>query len=328
MNDARATVKCATYLVTGVVQGVGFRPFVARLARGYGLSGSVRNAGGNVYIEACGEEGTLAAFIAEVSGNPPPGSRITQVTAQISAPRDPSKYSTASAEFLIAQSRDSQSAAMPAADIAVCPDCLRELFHPGDPRFRNPFISCTYCGPRFSILHSLPYDRDRTSMERFPMCGLCEGQYTDEVDRRYHAQTVCCNKCGPVLAGLDRIGGRFAGENALGQAIAALARGGITAIKGIGGYHFACDAKNADAVARLRALKGREAKPFAVMFGSLEELREYCAVSPRPRGASDLPGSAHRAAGAAGIRHRPRRIRQQPVFGRVPALYSLAAFAI
>jgi len=280
MKDARAAAKCAAYLISGVVQGVGFRPYVARLARKHGLTGSVKNAGGGVYIEACGEEAALDAFIRDVRRDPPPGSHITGIDAQAGGLRELSEHHPALQEFLIQPSSETESVAMPAADIAVCTDCLHELFRPGDPRHRNPFISCTYCGPRFSILKSLPYDRDRTSMDRFPMCELCGEQYTDEGDRRYHAQTVCCNACGPRLYGLGRVNRRLTGEEALQGAVSALAEGGIAAIKGIGGYHFACGAKDAGAVRRLRALKGREAKPFAVMFGALAELKAHCEVSP------------------------------------------------
>lgn len=260
--------------VTGVVQGVGFRPFVARLARKHALCGSVRNAGGEVYIKLYGDEAAIARFIDELKADPPAGSYIRSVERV--ACDDPVP---AADGFVIEASEHALGVAMPGPDIAVCADCLQELFTPGDPRYYNPFISCTYCGPRFSILKELPYDRGSTSMGSFPMCELCDREYHEERDRRFHAQTVCCNDCGPQLVGLTRDGGRQTGKRALLAAAELLDRGSIVAIKGIGGYHLACSATDEAAVSRLRTLKGRESKPFAVMFAKLEEIKAYCSVS-------------------------------------------------
>ena len=258
--------------ISGVVQGVGFRPFVARLARKHALTGSVRNAGGAVIVRLGGEAEAISRFLEELMENPPAGSFIRSVE-QLECEE------TLPEGFVIEPSEAASGIAMPGPDIATCPDCLNELFTPGDPRYQNPFISCTYCGPRFSILKELPYDRNTTSMDAFSMCGLCEGQYHEEEDRRFHAQTVCCNACGPKLSGITRENNQHTGDRALKTAIEFLNSGGIVAIKGIGGYHLACSAMDAAAVARLRLLKGRESKPFAVMFGSLSVVAAHCVVS-------------------------------------------------
>ncbi len=266
-------VKIEGLRISGVVQGVGFRPYVARLARKHALSGSVRNAGGEVYIRVRGEEKAVSRFIKELTVSPPAGSLIRSVErVKLDGP-----ISSADG-FTIEASEPSLNVAMPGPDIAVCGDCLHELFASDNPRYRNPFISCTYCGPRFSILKELPYDRASTSMDPFPMCELCDGEYHEEDNRRFHAQTVCCNSCGPQLFGIARDGGRQAGEQALQLATELLNNGGIVAIKGIGGYHLCCSATDEKAVSRLRALKGRECKPFAVMFQKLGDIKEHCAV--------------------------------------------------
>ncbi|HWR23946.1 MAG TPA: carbamoyltransferase HypF [Feifaniaceae bacterium] len=277
-----AAVKTEALRVSGVVQGVGFRPYVARLARKHALSGSVRNLGGEVYIRVRGEEKAVSRFLKELTAKPPAGSFIRAVErvdlAEPVSCADGLDGFTADG-FTIEASEPKENAAMPGPDIAVCGDCLRELFTPGDSRFHNPFISCTYCGPRFSILKELPYDRARTSMGPFPMCEPCGQDYHAEEDRRFHAQTVCCNACGPRLVGRSRDGRRQDGERALKTAAEILNSGGIAAIKGIGGYHLACCAADEKAVSRLRALKGRECKPFAVLFQKLADIKECCAVS-------------------------------------------------
>ena len=260
--------------ITGVVQGVGFRPHVARLARQMRIDGFVRNAGGEVYIVARGQAPALDCFCHALKNNPPAGSLIRsmeRVEAETSVPVPEG--------FLIGASEAAAGVAMPGPDIAMCEDCKAELFTPGNPRFHNPFISCTYCGPRFSILKALPYDRGNTSMEPFPLCPLCTKEYGEESDRRFHAQTVCCNDCGPTLYGIAQDGSGETGGIALRRAVEALIGGGIIAIKGISGYHLACDAANAGAVKKLRVLKGREEKPFAVMFAALDEIKAHCAVS-------------------------------------------------
>ena len=267
-----ATINIQALRISGVVQGVGFRPYVARLARKHALSGSVRNTGGEVYIKVRGDAKAVSRFIEELTGNPPAGSFIRSVERV--ACDEP-----VSEGFVIEASEQSSGIAMPGPDIAVCGDCLKELFTADNPRCFNPFISCTYCGPRFSILKAVPYDRASTSMDPFPMCELCDQEYHEEDNRRFHAQTVCCNACGPELVGLARDGERQTGKQAISAAVELLNNGGIVAIKGIGGYHLSCSAMDEAAVSRLRTLKGRESKPFAVMFAKLDDIKERCAVS-------------------------------------------------
>lgn len=258
--------------ISGLVQGVGFRPFTAALARRFGLFGFVRNDGGTVFVEACGPKRALDAFFGELRNNPPLGARVESLQIEWES-RD-----AAAAErsgFVIAKSgKATAGRSIPAPDIAVCPECLRELTTPGGPRYRNPFISCTLCGPRFSIMRALPYDRETTSMAEFALCPLCESQYADPGDRRCHAQTICCNHCGPRLFYRAKDGAESFGEEALHAAAGALTNGQTVAIKGIGGYHLACDPFDEAAVRRLRRLKLRESKPFAVMFLTMEQLRQ------------------------------------------------------
>ncbi len=264
--------------IYGVVQGVGFRPFVKRLAREYHLNGSVQNVLGHVAIEAYTDAQSLARFVQAIGERKPEGSHISSLQQHI---RPLPEGEEIPAGFVILTSgHEGEGPVMPTPDLAVCSGCLRELYTPGDPRYLNPFISCTNCGPRYTIMRRIPYDRVNTAMEPFPMCPLCAAQYKDQEDRRYHAQTVCCNQCGPELSyrGRDVL---KEGVSALEKAIDALAQKQIIAIKGIGGYHFACSPFDQSTVAKLRTLKGRERKPFAVMFENLASLREYCFVSPR-----------------------------------------------
>ncbi|SHI17729.1 hydrogenase maturation protein HypF [Sporobacter termitidis DSM 10068] len=260
--------------IRGVVQGVGFRPFVARLANRHGLTGFVKNESGHVVIRALGPEKAVRRFLDELAEKPPAGARIDSIEKELSAPSQPEEGG-----FVIAGSgRSDFSRAMISPDIAVCEDCLREMTTPGDPRYLNPFISCVACGPRFTIIDALPYDRETTVMSDFDMCPLCRSQYHDPADRRCHAQTVCCNGCGPVLRYEGR-GEAPVEADAVARAVAALKSGGIVAVKGIGGYHFACSPYDGGAVGKLRELKGREDKPFAVMFPAPEDILSCCRVS-------------------------------------------------
>jgi hydrogenase maturation protein HypF len=273
--------------VYGVVQGVGFRPFVARLAREYGLAGYVRNEGGRVSVMAYGEEPALLRFAADVETRAPGASRIIRVSRKL-VPMPPDE--TPPEVFAIGRSAAACGPALPAPDIALCGDCLRELFTPGDPRYHNPFISCAHCGPRYTVLRRLPYDRQNTAMDAFPLCALCESQYAAPADRRYHAQTLCCNACGPRLRWRGARGeAESEGDGALADAANALCEGAVIAVKGIGGYHLACDAKRADSVAALRALKGRESKPFAVMFPTLDAIKAHCFLNAEEEAALSGP---------------------------------------
>ncbi|NLG26130.1 MAG: carbamoyltransferase HypF, partial [Clostridiales bacterium] len=274
MDFVEDAVLNAEVYACGVVQGVGFRPFVARLAGELGITGAVWNEGGDVRARLFGPADAIAAFCDRLPRELPPGAALRAFSCDTRTPAD---GETAPARFSIAESGGrADGPIMPAPDLATCPACLAELFTPGDPRHQNPFISCTHCGPRYSILHRVPYDRPNTSMAAFDLCPLCGRQYRDPVDRRFHAQTVCCNDCGPTLRYHGRDARHAGGAAALEAAVSALGAGGIVAVKGIGGYHLACDPYDEGAVARLRLLKGREYKPFAVMFPDLASLRAHC----------------------------------------------------
>jgi hydrogenase maturation protein HypF len=258
----------------GVVQGVGFRPFVSRLAFMHGITGSVKNSGGSVVIRANGAARDLDAFFYGLFAQKPPNAEIVHhETEEI-------PY-TAGNSFDIEPSDHSENRIFIPADIAVCGDCMQELLDEKDPRHRHPFISCMSCGPRYSIIERAPYDRETTAMADFPMCPFCEGEYADRKNRRYHAETISCHECGPSLIYRDRDGKLLYRDEAFNQAAEALIKGGVVAVKGIGGYHLACLPADEDAVKRLRLLKKRELKPFAVMFPGMEQLREYCTVTPK-----------------------------------------------
>ncbi|MEN6344499.1 MAG: carbamoyltransferase HypF [Armatimonadia bacterium] len=261
--------------VHGIVQGVGFRPFINRLATRYGLSGSVFNFTGGVTIEIEGPAPDLEAFLHDLRSEPPPVAVIEAVRVEEIAP-------TGQGDFVIVPSRETEGGPiLVSPDLALCTDCARELLDPRDRRFRHPFINCTNCGPRFTLVRKVPYDRPNTSMSRFPMCPSCSAEYVDLSDRRYHAQPVACPQCGPTLhfvtpGALDK---PVTGDGAILQAQALLAAGGILAAKGIGGFHLACDARSSAAVRRLRSRKGREEKPLAVMVASREAAEALCELS-------------------------------------------------
>ncbi|HZW30377.1 MAG TPA: Sua5/YciO/YrdC/YwlC family protein, partial [Isosphaeraceae bacterium] len=260
--------------ISGIVQGVGFRPLTYRLACKLGLKGWIRNGDGGVVIEVEGGPSTLDSFLAELTSQPPPLARIDAVHWSNRPPRGDSG-------FLIEPSEaDLASEIFISPDVATCDDCLAELFDPGDRRYRYPFLNCTNCGPRLTIITGAPYDRERTSMASFAMCPECRAEYEDPGDRRFHAQPTACPRCGPGLLLLDHQGQPIARADPLTQAVEALRRGRIGALKGLGGYHLACDAGDDHAVAELRSRKHRDEKPFAVMVASLEAVRELCEVSP------------------------------------------------
>ncbi len=259
--------------VTGVVQGVGFRPFVHRLALRHGLAGWVRNVAGTVEIHVEGDEWELDAFEAELLSQAPPVSRIVALHAV------PSRTSDAT-DFRIASSADAEGNRPVPQDIATCDACEAELRDINGRRFRHPFITCTDCGPRYSVIDSLPYDRERTSMAVFPMCEPCRIEYEGPTDRRYHAETVACNDCGPHVWIVLADGATVAsGDATIAYAAGMIAEGQIVAIRGVGGFHLACDATNDAAVRRLRERKHRDAKPLAVMLGTLADVRAIASVS-------------------------------------------------
>ncbi len=255
--------------VFGIVQGVGFRPFVSRAAASAKITGSVCNKGPYVEIFAQGTESRLEQFMHSLKHEAPERSAILKIAvAEIPAERCET--------FEIIESEKECGDIFVSPDIAVCKKCSHELFDKNNRRYLHPFINCTACGPRLTILDSMPYDRVRTSMGEFPMCPDCEYEYTHPETRRYHAQPVCCNDCGPELYILNS---EIRGTAALLHARSVIRNGGIAAIKGIGGFHLCCDAENEEAVARLRRLKTRPQKPFAVMMRNLETVRKNCVVT-------------------------------------------------
>jgi hydrogenase maturation protein HypF len=269
-------MNAAQYIrVSGVVQGVGFRPFVWRLARDLELSGWVRNDSRGVEITAEGPQAQLYALIERLRRDAPPRARVDAVIAHAVAPEGLDG-------FRIVESISARCATAIGADTAVCADCLAELFDPAGRRWRHAFITCTHCGPRYTIARALPYDRSRTSMSGFALCADCGREYTDPADRRFHAEPIACPNCGPQLRLLDGAGLELPGDP-IAATLARLRAGAIVAIKGLGGYHLACDARNGVAVAKLRARKDREAKPLAVMAASPASLRELVALDDRAR---------------------------------------------
>lgn len=246
--------------IRGIVQGVGFRPFVYNLATRYGLNGWVRNSAAGVEIEVSGDAEALEAFVTALKTNPPPLARIDSFEASSIPPN----HATA---FTIIESQDESREFLPVSpDVAICAECRRELFDPRDRRYRYPFINCTNCGPRFTIIRAIPYDRPNTTMAGFPLCPNCEAEYHDPTNRRFHAQPIACPVCGPHLQFLTPQGDILAErDDALQLARQWLAEGKILAIKGLGGFHMVCDATRAESVRELRLRKQRSDKPFALM---------------------------------------------------------------
>jgi len=257
--------------VRGTVQGVGFRPYVYRLATALGLRGDVRNAGGHVVIRACGPGPAVDAFLTRLPAEAPVAADVTRVTA-VEVARRP-----AGTAFRVAGStRSSGTDRSVPPDLATCDACLAELRDPGDRRFRYPFGTCVDCGPRATIVDDLPYDRERTAMAGFPLCPDCAREYRDPADRRFHAEPVACPRCGPALWWEP---GRQRCEDALAAAVAVIGRGGLVALKGIGGYQLVC-ALSAEAVARIRTVKRRPTKPLAVMVPDLAVARTLAEIGP------------------------------------------------
>ncbi|MCR5480735.1 MAG: carbamoyltransferase HypF [Ruminococcus sp.] len=261
---------CLMIRLYGIVQGVGFRPFVSRAADSLGVVGTVANKGSYVEIFAKADAQTLERFVHIVKNETP--ERAVVISADVRQTDDLEFTS-----FDIIQSEKESGDIFVSPDIATCDKCRQELFDPGDRRYLHPFINCTQCGPRLTILDSMPYDRERTTMNDFPMCEKCAYEYTHAHTRRYDAQPVCCNDCGPqvYIAGRD-----IKGADAITLARKSIMNGSIIAVKGIGGFHLCCDAANEQAVSRLRKLKNRPAKPFAVMMRDMQTLERECEVKP------------------------------------------------
>jgi hydrogenase maturation protein HypF len=259
--------------VRGTVQGVGFRPWLHRRACALGLGGWAANSGDGLTMEVEGTADAVARLVAEVRQSPPPHARVKDIETHDAAPRGERAFSIRPSLVASATTADVPT------DLATCADCLEELRDPGNRRHRYPFINCTQCGPRFTIVERLPYDRDATSMRAFALCGACRAEYEDPRDRRFHAEPIACPDCGPSLALLEAGRVSHTREAAFAAAVAALRAGAIVAVKGIGGFHLMVDARDDAAVRRLRQRKGREEKPFAVMYPDVESVRAACSVS-------------------------------------------------
>ena len=266
-------MKTVRLKVYGIVQGVGMRPVVARHATACGVTGTVANLGPYVEIFAQGDEKKVDEFVRLIEEEPPKRAAILKIDNRTLD--DAPIYGS----FEIIESGKTSGEIFISPDIAVCDECLEELYDKKNRRYLHPFINCTCCGPRLTILDSLPYDRERTSMKEFPMCEKCAAEYEDPATRRYDAQPVCCNDCGPEVFILNDPENRR-GRDAIVHTRKLLSEGGIVAIKGIGGFHIACNAYDEDAVKRLRELKHRPAKPFAVMMRNIESVKAQCETIP------------------------------------------------
>jgi hydrogenase maturation protein HypF len=255
--------------VNGIVQGVGFRPFIYNLALRHGLKGEVSNTSGGVAIVVEGLADHIDAFTADISAAPPPLAHVVEVSRQ--------EIPVAGyAAFTIVQSKaDTALSTLISPDVSICDDCLKELFDPNDRRYRYPFINCTNCGPRYTIIDGIPYDRPKTSMKHFEMCPQCQEEYDDPQNRRFHAQPNACPMCGPHVSLFDRHRNRVDGADPIRETASLLRQGRIIAIKGLGGFHLAVDAVNAAAVCRLRSKKQREEKPFALMTADIAQIRPF-----------------------------------------------------
>ena len=296
--------------VEGIVQGVGFRPFVYSLATSLGLAGLVGNDIDGVFAEVEGDA-KASAFLGLLERQAPPLARIDRVATAGFRPTGPQASPSRPAPARGAAQRRT----LISADTATCADCLAELADPADRRFGYPFINCTNCGPRFTIVRDVPYDRALTTMAASPMCARCAAEYHDPADRRFHAQPVCCPACGPRLTLLDAADGarRLPGSGPDPIAPPRLLRAGqVLAVKGLGGYHLAVDAASEPAAAALRGRKHREDKPFAVMAADLAAARELCEVDETAAGPAGQPAPADRAAAppAAGAAASPPRWRR------------------
>ena len=285
INSKKNNLTVITLRVRGLVQGVGFRPTVWRLANKLGLKGNVRNDGEGVLINFFATTETTKNFIQILLDKCPPLARIDTIE-QIS-----SKSKITNNDFQIIKSDQTEIATGVIADAATCLDCQQDLTNSSDRRFQYPFLNCTHCGPRFSIIRRIPYDRVNTSMSGFKLCNRCLSEYENPTDRRFHAQPTACKECGPIAWLSDQDGKIIATESAITETVRHLKQGAIVAIKGTGGIHLACDANNKVAVEQLRLRKKRPHKPFALMAGSLAQIRRYCKVNDVEESALTSPAS-------------------------------------
>lgn len=318
MNATATSMQCTQGLrlhLRGIVQGVGFRPATLRLAREHGIAGSVRNEGTAVVVEAFGEPSALAAFTDALRRNRRGGARVDALAVE------PLDATGAPDRFAVVASAEARPGLGIAPDLAACPHCVAETLDPFSRRYRYPFTACTDCGPRLSVFLRTPYDRANTTLASFPLCPECAAEYGDIDDRRFHAEATACHACGP-RATLRRVDGRPFAADALSflddvdAATSLLDKGEIVLVKGMGGFQLACDARNGDAVARLRAGKRREAKPFALMMRDLDMVRAFCDCDPVAEAALTDP--------AAPIVLLPRRADAPPLAdGIAPGLATL-----
>ncbi|MGD2185209.1 MAG: carbamoyltransferase HypF [Desulfobacterales bacterium] len=268
-NDAAKKIE-----VNGIVQGVGFRPFVFNLANQYDLKGEVANTAAGVSIHIEGPPEHIQAFETDLAAKCPPLAHVVQISGH---PERVKPF----ADFRIAKSRgQAQMATLISPDVSICKDCLHELFNPKDRRYLYPFINCTNCGPRYTIIDDIPYDRPKTSMRHFKMCAACQSEYDDPTDRRFHAQPNACAECGPHVSLYTNQQESVDTDNPIEKAADLMRRGQIVALKGLGGFHLVADAENGAAVMRLRNRKLREEKPFAIMSADLEGIRKYAVIEP------------------------------------------------
>ncbi|MGB2983303.1 MAG: carbamoyltransferase HypF [Candidatus Bipolaricaulia bacterium] len=271
--------------VRGVVQGVGFRPFIHRLASESGLNGWVRNTSGAVEVEVEGDESALRSFVESIEREAPPRSRIEGIEASFHPVTSHSGFE------ILPSCHEDGSRQLISPDISICEDCRNEILTAGDRRHRYPFTNCTNCGPRFTIIKDIPYDRLRTTMSAFDMCSTCQSEYDDPRDRRFHAQPNACGKCGPSLRLVDSGGGVHGAQDVLTEAAELLVDGNVLAVKGLGGFHLVCDATNEGAVRRLRERKRRPSKPLAVMFLDSQSVEKHCILAVEERALLESPES-------------------------------------
>jgi len=261
--------------VQGIVQGVGFRPFIYNLAAQLEISGTVSNTSAGVFIQAVAPQDALDSFVSKIRSSPPPLAQIISINSQ---PFSPSLLTAQGFHIQVSDSRESASTAIP-PDIALCDECHKELLTPGDRRYQYPFINCTNCGPRFTIVETIPYDRPKTSMKVFPMCSLCEGEYNDPGNRRFHAQPNACPTCGPQISWHDRTGKQIINDNSIDSAVKAIVDDKVIAIRGLGGFHLCVNGQSDKAVSLLRERKHRPSKPLAIMVANLETVHKIAFIS-------------------------------------------------
>ena len=278
-NTRKSKIKGVELRIQGIVQGVGFRPFVYNLATQLHISGTVSNTSAGVFIQAAAPQESLDSFISQIRSEAPPLSQILNIDV---LPFDPNLLEDSQFHILESEQGRTANTAIP-PDIALCDDCLEEMLSDKDRRFGYPFINCTNCGPRFTIVETIPYDRPKTSMKVFPMCAVCREEYHNPTDRRFHAQPNACPQCGPQISWHDNSGTKLVCDSPIEQTISALTDDKVIAIRGLGGFHLAVNACSVKAVATLRERKNRPSKPLAIMVRDLASVEDLCHLSPQEK---------------------------------------------